>query len=107
MLELKNVYPQIKLECALPCEGQSEKWTEIQRNRFLHIVRNSDIKTLLQNKYTPDCMQKRNQYMVLNSNYIIAVWNGESGGTKNTLVYAMKLNKKIIRINPVTMEIFD
>ena len=41
-------------------------------------------------------MQLRNQYMVDNSDLVLAIWNGkESGGTWNTIKYARKQGKKI------------
>jgi uncharacterized phage-like protein YoqJ len=45
-------------------------------------------------------MQKRNEYMVDNSDIVIAVWDGSKGGTYNCVKYAEKLGKKIIVINP-------
>ena len=43
-------------------------------------------------------MQKRNKYMVDNSDLIIAVFNGNSGGTKQTNDYAKSKNIEIIII---------
>ncbi len=41
-------------------------------------------------------MQKRNEYMVDKSNLVLAIWNGDkSGGTWNTIKYAMKKGKNI------------
>ena len=33
--------------------------------------------TVLQERYTAECMQKRNEYMVGKTDYVIAVWNGK------------------------------
>lgn len=38
--------------------------------------------------YTEGCMQKRNEYMVDQADYVYAVWNGTSGGTGNCVKYA-------------------
>ena len=51
-------------------------------------------------EYHPYKMQLRNQYMVDNSNIVLAVWNGSSGGTANCVRYARSKNKEIIIINP-------
>ena len=41
-------------------------------------------------------MHKRNEYMVDNSDLVLAFWNGEeSGGTYYTLSYAKKKNKRV------------
>lgn len=50
-------------------------------------------------------MQKRNEYMVDNSDYVIAVWKGKPSGTCNTVKYAMKNNKVVLLVNPQTLEI--
>ena len=54
--------------------------------------------------YTSDCMQKRNQYMVDNSDILIAVWDKRiKGGTAKTFEYAQKTNKPVIIINPIEL----
>ena len=102
---LKYSYPMIMLECAIPCETQAVKWNERDRDIYYDLLSKSDKETLLQQKYTSDCMQKRNEYMVDNSDYIIAVWNGKPSGTGNTVKYAMKNNKVVLLVNPQTLEI--
>ena len=50
--------------------------------------------------YYNGCMQKRDLYMVDNSSLLIAVFNGDNGGTKSTIELARKkdLNIKIIKL---------
>lgn len=98
VLDLKNKYPNITLECAIPCETQASRWTEKYRDRYFSIIEMSDKETLLQTHYTADCMLKRNRYMVDNSDYVIAVWNGSPSGTGKTVLYAKENNKEIIQI---------
>jgi len=105
ILELKKYYSQITLECAIPCETQAIKWTEAQRNRYFSIIEHCDKETLLQYKYTNDCMQNRNEYMVKSSNYLVAVWDGKLSGTSKTVSYAKSSKKSIIIINPITLEV--
>jgi len=100
VLELKDEYPEITLECAIPCETQASKWSEKYRYRYFKIVEMSDKETLLQTHYTADCMHKRNRYMVDNSDYVIAVWDGSPSGTGKTVVYAKENNKTILQIKP-------
>lgn len=54
----------------------------------------------IEGEYYPAKMQKRNEYMVDNSDIVIAVWDGTKGGTYNCVNYAQKLGRKIIQINP-------
>ena len=105
VLNLKTQYPGITLECAIPCETQAVKWNERDRDIYYDLLAKCDKETLLQQNYTSDCMQKRNEYMVDNSDYVIAVWNGKPSGTENTVKYAKKKNKVVLLVNPQTLEI--
>ena len=98
VLDLKKTYPQITLECAIPCETQAAKWTEKYRDRYFNTIIASDKETLLQTHYTADCMMKRNKYMVDKSDIVVAVWNGSKGGTANTVNYAKQSGKTIKQI---------
>lgn len=40
--------------------------------------------------YNAEAYQRRNEWMVDHSAHVIAVFNGEKGGTKNTVDYAEK-----------------
>ena len=46
---------------------------------------------------------KRNIYMVDKSSLVVAVFNGEKGGTKNTVDYAVKNGKKILNLIQVSI----
>lgn len=100
VLEEKARHPDIILECALPCETQSNRWKVDQQEVYYKILGDCDKATLLQYAYTADCMNKRNRYMVDNSDFVISVWNGKPSGTGNTVQYALQQGKKIITIDP-------
>lgn len=104
IIELKKKYPHITLECVIPCESQSDKWKGSEKERYYKILSIADEKILLQRKYTSDCMQKRNFYMIDRSDFVLAVWNGLPSGTGNTVKYAEMCGKKVIRINPKELE---
>ena len=93
VLGLKSAYNGITLECAIPCETQAEKWSEALRDRYFDIASKCDKETLLQQRYTPDCMHKRNRYMVDQADYIIAVWNGKLNCTPFVRRYDILSNK--------------
>lgn len=103
VLSLEWQFPQITLECALPCETQAEAWTVEQRERYFSILERCSKETLLQKHYTSDCMQKRNGYMVNKSRYVIAVWDGSRGGTSNTVRFARHMGKEIRMIDPMKL----
>ena len=100
VLELKNEHPHITLECAIPCQSQPARWSKGMKDRYYSILNQSDCNTVLQERYTSDCMRKRNEYMVEKSEIVIAVWDGSSSGTGYTVNVAKEKGKKIYVLNP-------
>ncbi|MBQ8551720.1 MAG: DUF1273 family protein [Clostridia bacterium] len=99
VLELQNLYPHISLEAAIPCYTQMARWSKEQRTRYFDILELCDKKTRVGKEYTPDCMRKRNEYMVDSSDIVMAVWDGKPGGTHQTVQYALEKKKAIVFIN--------
>ena len=95
VLELRAKYPEITLECALPCETQAEKWSERTRDLYFSIIECCDKETLVSKRYSSDCMKKRNRYMVDRSDCVLAFWNGSRSGTGSTVAYALKTGRTV------------
>jgi uncharacterized phage-like protein YoqJ len=103
VLKLKEIYPHIKLICAIPCIEQYKVWKEDSAIEEYHkIIEQADEVIYVSDKpYTDKCMHDRDKWMVDRSKYLIAVYNGDTnGGTYITYKYARKKNKIITRINP-------
>jgi len=105
VLTLKAVYPHLRLEAAIPCTSQADKWSEALQRRYRKLLTRCDVKTLLQREYDRDCMQKRNRYMVDASDTVIAVWDGRPSGTGQTVRYALEQGKTVTVIDPVTFRV--
>ena len=105
VLGLKASYPGITLESAIPCESQAAKWSEALRDRYFDIASKCDKETLIQTHYSPDCMDKRNRYMVDHADVLIAVWDGSPSGTGKTVRYAHQQGKSVTVIDPVSLEV--
>lgn len=100
VLELKKIYPHIKLVGALPCRNQYCKWNSKQQDRYIRIIKQLDDVRCIYDIYIDGCMQERNEYMVNNSSLVISLFDGKPGGTKQTLEHAKNLEKKVIIIKP-------
>lgn len=98
VIELKKRFADITLEAAVPYDGQEVKWAESSRKRYRSLLMKCDKTTLIQDAYSPGCMMRRNKYMVDNSNVLIACYNGSSGGTWNTVKYAIEKDTEIIQV---------
>ena len=46
--------------------------------------------------YSEDCFQRRNQWMVDHSARVIAVYNGQPSGTRNTIEYARRYGVPVV-----------
>ena len=98
VLALKQQHPDILLEAAIPCDDQAEKWNRSQREHYAELLEQCDLITHVSHVYSPGCMMKRNQYMVDNAELLIACYDGKTGGTFNTLRYALEKDVKILHL---------
>ena len=61
---------------------------------------------MLQRQYTPDCLRKRNQYMVDHADIVLAVCNMRlHSGSKQTVLMALRRLKPIWLVFPDTLEL--
>ncbi len=100
VLALRQQYPQISLIAVCPCATQANRWSAAMQARYRGILRQADQVAVLQSTYTPDCMQRRNCYMVDRAAHLIAVWDGSPGGTASTVSYARQTARQITLITP-------
>lgn len=101
VLSLKKQYADIKIIGILPCMNQDCKRTEKERKRYRKLLdKLDDIHYLYREYIGRECMLERNRYMVNNSSLMIALFNGLSGGTKSTIMYAQKQGLDIVIIKP-------
>ena len=99
-LELREKYPDLSVEGAVPCPTQADRWPEPQRRRWRDILDRCDLETVVQQHYDRFCMHRRDRYMVERAAAILAVFDGTSGGTQYTLNYAMDRGLDILLLDP-------
>lgn len=99
VIALREKYPDITLEAAIPCGNQPDRWAENQRRRYNSLIDRCDSIKVIQINYTPDCMMRRNEYIVDNSALMLACFDGRPGGTMKTLLYAERNEVKTIIID--------
>lgn len=99
VIELRRRHHDVTLEAAIPCASQAARWKPAQRERYNAVLAECDDVSILQHSYTPDCMQQRNKYMVEHSSVLLACFDGLTGGTMNTIVYARRSGLQIVIID--------
>jgi uncharacterized phage-like protein YoqJ len=104
VLDLRRAYPEdrIRLVAVLPYEGQADRWSGQSRERYFTVLSEADGVITLQSRYSGDCMQKRNRYLVDHSAHLIAVYNGTRGGTEYTVDYALQKGLEVVVPDPDT-----
>jgi len=89
-MDLRKVFPDIRIIAAIPFEGFESKWPEEWKRLYHKMLKKVDLKVKLAEEYVPECYQRRNRWMVDHSSLLIAYYNGSSGGTRNTIQYALQ-----------------
>ena len=85
VLEERKKNEAIKLVCASPLLGFERSWNEQEKQTYRSIIEKADYVKYVSDHYFRACFQVRNEWMVDRSNRVIAVFNGEKGGTLNTI----------------------
>lgn len=99
VLEFKSIHPDIHIICALPHPDFEKRWGKEWQQRYNTILEQADsIKTVC-DAFSYGTYQKRNEWMVNHSARVIAVYNGEAGGTRNTIEYAKAQGVSLVMID--------
>lgn len=122
VLKLKKEHDDVQLVMALPFIGQEKMWPQPLQDHYHSILRVADRAFLvdeerymnLENDFTNELQEQsfatsklyaRNEWMVDNSDTVLAVWTGkQNGGTYHCVSYAQKWGKPIVHFNPLTYE---
>lgn len=99
VLYYRGKVPGIELICAVPFENQQIAYPESWKQRYDFILAVADEVVYTSQNYHSGCYQVRNKYMVDNSDYIVTWYDGQAGGTRNTIKYAQKKSRYIINLN--------
>ena len=98
VLSKRESNTDIFLIAASPYKNIENKWGEKDKNLYNHIINNADKVEYLCDHYVPYCFQLRNNWMVNHSTMVIAAYNNEDGGTKNTIKYAIQNGVSVYNI---------
>lgn len=81
-----------KAEVAGPYEGFECGWSQDWQKQYRETLASADLVKYVCGGYSSSCFQIRNEWMVNHAARVIAVFNGEKSGTKNTIDYAIRQN---------------
>lgn len=98
IISKKQQGADVRLVFALPCRNQDKKWTDRQKQLYRSLLAEADEIIYVSNEYAPDCMEKRNYFMVENSAYCICALVKNTSGTGQSVRYAKKQGLHIINV---------
>lgn len=98
ILVLRSLHPEIRLVAAIPFDGFIRKWCQEEQQIYQVILNQVDAFCIVTTVRAARSFQLRNVWMVDHSSRLIACWDGEPGGTANTIQYAKRRNTTIILI---------
>ena len=98
VLEKKKSSKDLHLICALPHPNFESRRSITEKMRFNKIIKKADIVKKISDHYFTGCYQVRNEWMVDRANLVIAVFNGQKSGTKNTIDYAKRKGVNVINV---------
>lgn len=96
VLTLRDEGAAIRLICASPYRGFENRWSREWQERYRRVMEQADLVRFICPRYSRDCFQKRNEWMIDHSARVIAVYNGQPSGTRNTIEYARRRNVPVI-----------
>jgi uncharacterized phage-like protein YoqJ len=101
-LSLRKQYLSlVRFVAVLPCLSHDKNWRESDRALCREILAQADEVVLVsEQQYFDGCMAKRNRYLVDKCDELLAVYDGQYGGTMQTINYAKDKRKRVTIIDP-------
>jgi uncharacterized phage-like protein YoqJ len=92
----------IPFVACIPFEGQETRWPAETQKQYRSLRKKaSEVIVVSEGGYAGWKMQKRNEYLIDNSTFLLSCYNFSGlGGTFNCLQYAEKIGRQSINIDP-------
>lgn len=88
VVRLRKKNPALHVIAAVPFPGFEGCWSCDWKRAYQELLEQVDLVKYICPGYNAGAYQRRNEWMVDHSSRVIAVFNGEPSGTKNTVQYA-------------------
>lgn len=93
-----DLCPEIRLGCAIPFEGQEQRFPTKEQIRYRNIRAQADEEVVLCPGYQRDCYRLRNNLLVERAAVLVAWYDGSEGGTHYTIHRAARLGRRICNL---------
>ena len=85
----------IRLISAVPYKNFEKRWSKQWQQIYNSVLNSADLVKIFSDTFNYQSIHQRNRWMVDHSARMIAAYNGSTGGTKNTILYARQLGLDI------------
>ena len=97
--DLKAEYTDIRLIAVVPFRHQSNRYRPENKSLYDRIMKTADKAVILREDYRKGCFHHRNDYLIDNSEIVLAYWDKQPyGGTYYTVGKARMMNRNIINL---------
>ena len=94
-MRIRRKNPDLRLIVALPYPGCDSRWSANWRRQYADVLKAADLVKAISPAYSMASFQKRDEWLVDQSSRVIGVYDGVSGGTKNTIEYDVRCGVKV------------
>ena len=91
---------RLMARCGRTDEQLGRHWSTAWTDRDVEVIRHAELVRWISQEFSYSTYQRRNEGMVDHSGRVIAVYTGESGGTRNTIAYAKQQHIPCVIITP-------
>ena len=99
IVRLRKHNPALHLIAAVPFRGFEDRWFSDWKRTYQELLEQADLVKYICPRYNAGAYQRRNEWMVDHASRVIAVFNGEPSGTKNTIDYAQSISVPVVSLS--------
>lgn len=99
VVRLRKSNPALHLIAAVPFRGFEDRWSADWKRAYQELLEQVNLVKYICPGYNAGAYQRRNEWMVDHASRVIAVFNGEPSGTKNTIIYAQSISVPVVSLS--------
>ena len=100
VIKFRISHPDVSLILILPCEDQSDRWSDSQRNDYKYTLREANETIYISERYYDGCMKERNQALAERGDILIAYVGRYNSGAAQTVRMAKELGREVYNLYP-------
>lgn len=100
VIRFRMSHPDVKLVLLLPCQNQTEMWSDRQQEAYDHVLASADEIRYISECYVDGCMRERNFALANEADILIAYVGRGRSGAAQTVRFADSLGKTVYNLYP-------